>query len=210
MVIEIHQSPKVLLINAIQQFGAQAEVRRSHATWSPTNGTSSKAPRPKIRAAHCDLEVLWKTGNRMESFKGSFHHFSWQVFLTASQKKHWEHNISSHWYSCCPGAWKFQRQTQRIWNTSPFPMMLYMFQSKLHGLMHWHKSHESHPTSCIYQARPAPSRGLTRTSWAPTLSGDFCWWAVATNHWDMRTLWKQQVGRFLFHKIHPFPVGDAC
>ena len=136
-----------------------------------------------------------ETGNRIESFKGVVSSLFLEGFPYRVSEKHWEHNISYHWYPCCPGAWKFQRQTQRIWNTSPFPMMLYIFQSKLQWFnalaqVIWVASafiytflKFRHPTSfktsCIYQARAAPSRGLTRTSWAPTLSGDFCWWAVA-------------------------------
>ena len=42
--IEIHRTPKVLLINAIQQFGAQAEVIRSHATCGNTSRGWSKPP----------------------------------------------------------------------------------------------------------------------------------------------------------------------
>ena len=136
-----------------------------------------------------------ETGNRIESFKGSFHHFSWKVFLTESQK-----NIGNTTYHITdiPAALVHENSNgKRRESGTPlhFPWCYTFFNQSYNGLMHWHKSYESHlplyilslkfrhptsfKTSCIYQARAAPSRGLTRTSWAPTLSGDFCWWAVA-------------------------------
>ena len=164
-----------------------------------------------------------ETGNRIESFKGSFHHFSWKVFLTESQK-----NIGNTTYHITdiPAALVHENSNgKRRESGTPlhFPWCYTFFNQSYNGLMHWHKSYESHLPLYILSSNsviplhlkpPAYIRPVRHLPvvW-PGLHGhpplveifvDGPLHAVATNHWDLRTLWKQQVGRFLFHKIRHF------